>query len=371
MPVPSPSQSQQDELPIRDITPHGFETVLVMQGGGSLGAYECGVYKALSRHGIKFDIVAGTSIGAVNAGIIAGSKSGDAVRDLEDFWLGSAETMTPAMLPDDMRGAWASSLSALYGNPGMFSPLWHRQAAAGLTTPYLYDLEPLKKTLGRYIDFAKLAPGHAGAPRLVVTATDVQRSESVIFDSHQQQIGADHLVACAGFPFYGIAWTRIDSRYLWDGSLVSNTPLRDVIRVSPRNSKRVYIISLFPKSQEQLPANMSDAWHRARDIIHNDKTDHDIHMSQSINRYLALMRKMHDLLNNAKLDAKLTKLFWEVEKEYHEIAVDRGAVIEDIVKIERREDVHFIFEDADFSLTTIKKLIRQGEEEAERALKKG
>ena len=71
-----------------------FETVLVMQGGGSLGAYECGVYKALERHEIKFDIVAGTSIGAVNAGIIAGSKSGQPTKDLEDFWLHIAEYVT-------------------------------------------------------------------------------------------------------------------------------------------------------------------------------------------------------------------------------------------------------------------------------------
>lgn len=357
------------DLPIRDITQHGFETVLVMQGGGSLGAYECGVYKALSRRGIKFDIVAGTSIGAVNAGIIAGSRSGDPAKDLEDFWLAAAETVTPHHLPsDEVRGAFASSLSAMYGNPRMFSPLWHYYyPAAGFMTPYLYDLAPLKRTLAGYVDFGRLAPGNH--PRLVVTATDVQKSEPVIFDSHAGRITANHLIACAGFPFYGISWTEIDGRYLWDGSLVSNTPLREVIRASPRNAKRVYIVSLFPKNQDALPVNMSDTWHRARDIMHNEKTDHDIHTSQVISRYLELMRKMHDLLNNAKLSDKLTKQFWEVEKEYHELAVDRGAVIESVVKIERKEDVHFIFEDADFSLATIKKLIRQGEEEAEQALK--
>src|SRR5574338_393134 len=82
----------QRELKIRHVQKLQYETVLVMQGGGSLGAYECGVYKALSRHGIKFDIVAGTSIGAINAAIIAGSKNDRPEKDLEDFWLEVAET---------------------------------------------------------------------------------------------------------------------------------------------------------------------------------------------------------------------------------------------------------------------------------------
>ena len=74
-------------MQIRDITTAKQETVLVMQGGGSLGAYECGVYKTLERHGIEFDIVAGTSIGAVNAAIIAGNRDESSAKTLEQFWL--------------------------------------------------------------------------------------------------------------------------------------------------------------------------------------------------------------------------------------------------------------------------------------------
>ncbi|MEW5840369.1 patatin-like phospholipase family protein [Nitrososphaera sp.] len=360
-------QQQQPSLPIRDIYRPKSETVLVMQGGGSLGAYECGVYKALDKHGIKFDIVAGTSIGAVNAGIVAGSKN--PAQDLEDFWLSCVENLTPQALPDELRGMVASTVSALYGNPRMFAPMWRYWPLAAnplFVSPYLYSLDPLKKTLAQYVDFDRLSPGHS--PRLIATATDLQKSESVVFDSGRRQVGAEHLVACAGFPFYGIGWAEIDGRYLWDGSLVSNTPLRDVIRASPENDKRVYIVSLFPKRQDKLPQNMADSWHRARDIMHNDKTDHDIHTSQVMTRYLDLMRRMHDLLNNAKIGEKLTAAFWELEREYHELTVERGTIIESVVKIERKEDVHYIFEDADFSATTIKKLIRQGEQDAHEAL---
>src|SRR5215203_4373706 len=79
------------------------ENVLVLQGGGSLGAYECGVYKTLAKHNIKFDIVSGTSIGAVNGAIIVGSKNDDPAKDLEDFWLDVSEKITPSFLPDNTR----------------------------------------------------------------------------------------------------------------------------------------------------------------------------------------------------------------------------------------------------------------------------
>jgi NTE family protein len=202
-----------------------------MQGGGSLGAYECGVFKTLVEHGIKFDIVAGTSIGAVNAGIIAGSKSGHPEKDLEDFWFDVAETTTPSMMPDNLRAIMSSSYGALYGNPKVFWPVWlmaqnmdHNSGYFPYGLPYLYDLTLLKHTLRKFIDFAKLSSQNV--PRLIVTCTDIKKSEAVIFDSKTTDFDADHLVACAGYPYYGIGWTQKDGRYLWDGSLLSNTPIR-------------------------------------------------------------------------------------------------------------------------------------------------
>src|SRR5438093_12597777 len=106
-----------DQLKIRDAQKLQSETVLVMQGGGSLGAYECGVYKTLAKRGIKFDIIAGTSIGAVNAAIIVGSKNdADPAAQLEDFWLDVAEKITTSVLPDGLRGMVSSMYAATYGN---------------------------------------------------------------------------------------------------------------------------------------------------------------------------------------------------------------------------------------------------------------
>jgi NTE family protein len=362
------------ELKIRHTQKIQPETVLVMQGGGSLGAYECGVYKTLVKHGIKFDIVAGTSVGAINAGIVAGSRTDHPEKDLEAFWLEVAETITPSGMPDYLRAVMSSSFGAFYGNPKFFSPIWFTAPIINFASgffqykwPYLYDLAAMKNTLQKYVDFTKL--NQKNVPRLVVTCTDVKKSEPVIFDSMTANIDAEHLVACAGFPFYGIRWTEKDGKYLWDGALLSNTPLREVIDASPKRDKRVYIVNLFPHVQEQLPENLFDAWHRARDIMHTDKTDQNVRMSKVISKYLLLLREMHDIISNAQLSEELHERFRNIEPEYHQIADARGAIIDEITRIERNEDVPFLFEDADFSIATIRKLIRQGEDDAQKALK--
>lgn len=373
--------SSSNEIKAKHKQKHESETVLVLQGGGSLGAYECGVFKTLARHGIHFDIISGTSIGAINAGIIAASKSGAPEADLENFWMDLAETVTPAFLPDKVRAMVSSYYSALYGNSGMFSPVWlppyqlSGSDNVAKTFPsfgwaaHLYDLNSLRNTLGRYIDFKRLG-SRQNKPRLIVSATDIQRSEPVVFDSASSDIEADHLVACAGYPFYGIAWTEKDGRYLWDGALLSNTPLREVIDHSPRRDKKAYIVNLFPRIQHELPKNIFEIFHRARDIMFTEKTDQNIRMSKVVSRYLLLLTEMHDIISSAELDEKARARFAKIEREYHRLAEERGAVIEEVTKIERSEETHFLFEDADFSITTIRKLIRQGAEDAEKAIAK-
>jgi len=374
----------QEELPT--------ETVLVLQGGGSLGAYECGVYKTLVKHNIKFDIVSGTSIGALNAAIITAGHSRDgvdnSVKALENFWLDLAETLIPLpqqfaslYFSDEMRAILASMYSAIYGNPKAFFPRWIMSGFFNyLQQPFrplpypLFNMTPLKKTLSRYVDFTKLQDQHTA--RLIVTSTNIQTSEPVVFDSRYMDFNTNHVMASAGFPFYGIEWMQDDKRYLWDGALLSNTPLREVIDASPILDKIVYLVNIFPHCQKELPQDMFEAWHRARDIIYNDKTDNNIRMSKVISRHLSLLKEMHDLLmitSNFKLkeegvDGRLKERFDRMELEYNKLARQRGAIIKEIVRIERPEKTHFLFEDADFSISTIKKLIRQGENDTERHL---
>ena len=339
-----------------------------------MGAYECGVYKTLHKHKIKFDIVAGTSIGGINAAIIAGSKNNEPAKDLEDFWLNLAETVTPSFLADKARAFSSSMYSAIWGNSKVFQPIWFTPNSFNFLNdyPYLYDLMPLKNTIKEYVDFDKLK--NPDRPRLIVTSTDIQTGKSSVFDSKHDIIGAEHVLASAGYPFYGISWTKIDDRYLWDGTLLSNTPLTEVIDASPKCDKRVFIVNLFPHNQEVIPKNMIEVWHRARDIMHTDKTDHTVRMSKTISSYLELLKDMHDIImenfDANKLDEKNKERFRKIEPKYHKFVVERGAIIKEIIRIERQEDIHFLFEDADFSSATIKQLIQNGEKDAENALSK-
>lgn len=351
-----------------------IESVLVLQGGGSLGAYECGVYKTLHKHNIEFDIVAGTSIGGINAAIIAGSKTDEPAAALEDFWLNLTEDVSSSFFSDEARACASSMYSALWGNHNVFQPLWFTTDFFTLpyNKPYLYDITPLKNTLKKYVDFDKLK--NPDTPRLIVTSTDIQNGKAVVFDSNNDTIDADHVLASAGFPFYGLSWTKIDGRYLWDGTLQSNTPLTEVIDASPQKDKKVYIVNLFPHIQEKIPSNMFEVFHRARDIMHTDKTDHTIRMSKAISSYLEMLKEMHDIImknfDGGRLDEKSKERFLKIEPKYHKFAVDRGTVIQEITRIQRQEDIHFLFEDADFSDKTIKKLIHDGEKDAENALAK-
>jgi len=373
------------------------ETVLVLQGGGSLGAYECGVYKSLYKNNIKFDVLAGSSIGAINASIICSAQNAD--KDvpalLEDFWLSLAENISPPnpillsfpFIPSDkVRAIWASMYSSFYGNPKAFLPKWFMPDSPDYFLPYkwtyLYDVTPLKKTLKQYIDFDKLKKVNVKANpqnyntsnqyycRLVITSTDIQRGEPVIFDTAHMDIDVDDLAACVGYPFYGIRWSEKNGRHLWDGSLLTNTPMLEVIRRSPQVDKKFYIVDVFPRQQKELPSNMVEVWHRARDIIFMDKTDKNIEMLKVNERYIDLLRKMYQIMSaeNTKLDGNFKSRLKEIEPEYNVLVKRIGSTIKDVVRIGRREALHYLLEDADFSIYRVKKLIAEGEEDAEHVL---
>jgi NTE family protein len=243
----------------------------------------------------------------------------------------------------------------------------------GLPYP-LFDLTPLKETVSRFVDFDRLKRRNedsSDTSRLIMTSTDIQRGEAVVFDNNRTDIERDQIIACVGFPFYGIGWTKIGDRYLWDGSLLSNTPLVEVIDASPVLDKKVYIVNLFPHSQQEVPNDMLEAWHRARDIMYTDKTDSNVRTSKIISKYLSLLKDMHDYMTSCTIlspnkfnNEKLAT----IEEEYNKLA--RGAVIQDIVRIERNEESRFLFEDADFSYEMIKKLIIQGYTDTEKVLAK-
>jgi len=299
-----------------------LENVLVLQGGGSLGAFGCGVFKALANNNIKLDIIAGTSVGGINAAIIAGSTDDKHhEKTLEQFWLEIAEnskaldyftsfSLGSTYLPSIMH--WLASVdnfslsplydkgslllrannvdnknlkiksilssygSIVYGNDKFFKPRWKAEYA--LADPefylpsrwtHLYDHSPIANTLEKYIDYTKLKPNDGGRSnmRLIMTAVNVLTAEPLTFDSYKQQITPKHILATSAYPMYAFPWVEVENGvYAWDGSLLSNTPLREVIDASVIKDKQVFLVENYPKKIEKLPENMPEVYHRCRDI---------------------------------------------------------------------------------------------------------
>ena len=378
---------------------NSLENVLVLQGGGSLGAFGCGVFKALVNNNIKLDIVAGTSIGSLNAAIIAGSKGDHPEQNLEQFWLELAdgnntnicsginspnfpfiEQLPPEFPLTLLRAKSILSFycSAFYGNEKVFEPRWSLanyfkdpQYFSPDKWTYLYDHSPLIKTLEKYIDYNKLQPNGKPNSRLVMTAVNVLTSEPLVFDSTRQQITSKHLLATTAYPSYYFPWIEVEKGvYAWDGSLLSNTPLREMIEASPIKNKKVFLVENYPKSVENLPSNLQEVQHRARDIMFSDKTLHNIHMSKTMTYQLKLIDDLYKMLKNhfKSDDKEELKKFENIYARYKKVSEKRGAEIKGVYYITRDELFPSLYENADFSLKTIKGSIRDGEQKTNQVL---
>ncbi len=280
------------------------EMVLVLQGGGALGAYEAGVYKALEEHRIIPDVIAGVSIGAVNAALIAGQPKGKAAPVLEDFWLKVAIPTPPAFSQAQRR--LASAWQALWwGVPTLFLPRWSLplgSAPVGQWTSF-YVTSPMKATLEKFVDFSRLG---SNGTRLLLTTVNLETGELEVFDSAAQSLGPEHILASGSLP-PGLPWTQIDGKYYWDGALVSNTPLRPalerlmtecVLDNRPVNKKRVFMVDLFPKNG-RLPHTLMDVMERQKEILYSDKTEGDAQFCGLSNDVLLLIQELLGHLDEA------------------------------------------------------------------------
>ena len=236
----------------------------------------------------------------------------------------------------------------------------------------MYDHSPLVKTLEKYIDYDKLQPnGNPNSPRLILTAVNILTAKPLTFDSSKQQITPKHILATSAYPLYNFPWIEVeDGVYAWDGSLLSNTPLREVIDASPVNDKRIFLVENYPKRVDTLPKNLPEVYHRARDIMFSDKTEHSVTMSKVITRYLNYIEELYQSIEThmdlTKVDPKQLK---RIRKKYKKYKQERGAEIKDIVYITRDETFPHMYENADFSPETIKNSIKEGEIKINQKLK--
>lgn len=268
----------------------GPRVALVLQGGGALGAYQAGAYQALHEHGLVPDWVVGTSIGAINGAIIAGNAPDQRIPRLRAFWdrVAHEDFVDMEHLPDPARRSNALLVAwdeILRGIPGFFLPRWLNPFAFGLPVSperaSFYDTAALARTLADLVDFDQLrAPG---AMRLTVSAIQVTSGELVNFDSAEQALSVDHVLASGALP-PGFPPVRIDGELHWDGGLYSNTPIETVLDDEPRVDTLCFMVDLW-RGEGLEPETVHEVETRRKDVMYASRS----------RRHIEAYRRMHEM----------------------------------------------------------------------------
>ncbi len=255
--------------------PYG-KTVLVLQGGGALGAYQAGAYQAIHGADMTVDWVAGISIGAINAAIIAGNPPADRVTRLQTFW----DTITHdfnALLPGgdshhvrlwrNRSSALGSLVWGVYGffRPRIPSPLLQPRGSDEAIS--FYDTSALRETLEHFVDFGLVNEGDV---RLSLGATHVRTGNFVYFDSTETELRPEHVMASGALP-PGLPPVEVDGEYYWDGGIVSNTPLHYVLDQPPNADTLIFQVDLF-SARGAMPQDIFEVEERKKDIVYSSRT---------------------------------------------------------------------------------------------------
>lgn len=372
-----------------------MKTILIFQGGGALGAYECGAFQAIAAHidNQKDDlmVVGGTSIGALNASIIASAyqrvkSAKEAAEALRWFWTSVLPNSSLSIFPsysglhfpfaDEMQRSLDVWTSVLWGNPRMFIPdLWNLSPSA----PSHYDMRPLESTLRQQF---RDCTGHEyyerrKSPRLIVTTADVQEGKAKAFDSDTEQITPEKVVACCSLPPFMPA-KEVDNHAYWDGGLWSNTPLREVLNALQRPDGhqsagsckipeyQIFLINDHAR-RGSLPQDITEVQERALDILLADKTDYDVKVSKQFNQYIKLVQNLYPHIDGAALPADVQQ---EIGEAYQEICRNKRAILHIVPLHRTRLPGDRWSATGDFSCRRIEELIAQGESETQRELSK-
>lgn len=286
---------------------------LVLQGGGALGAYQAGVYQALHEKGFAPDWVAGTSIGAVNAALIAGNVFDNRVARLREFWktVARADPWDVSSLPQEWRRTYdiaGVATTMLYGLPGMFVPRIPDPSlpvlSGSATQASYYDTSPLRDTLLRLVDFNCVNQQYI---RLSLGAVHVKTGQPRYFDSLFQRIGPEHVMASGALP-PGFPPVPVDGELYWDGGIVSNTPLEVVLDDMPRVNTLCFMVDLFnPNGPE--PVSLPEVYARHKDIAYANRSERGILQYQEKHNLRRAVRALYNALpENKRNDPKMKKL---------------------------------------------------------------
>jgi NTE family protein len=291
-------------------TPAKAQPVLVLQGGGALGSYQAGAYQALCHFDFEPEWIAGISIGAINAAIIAGNEREKRVDRLKEFWnmVSSPVSWNPVTPGDRARSLFnetSAALIATFGVPGFFTP---RVPPAPFWPPgtsqsqSYYDTTPLKKTLERLVDFDRI---NDLKTRLSVGAVGVTSGNFCYFDNFDfrkrgKKIGPEHIMASGALP-PGFPPVVIDGEYYWDGGIASNTPLDFVLGEEAKRDVLIFQVDLF-SARGLLPESLLDAAEREKDIRYSSRTRMNTDKNRKLHNARMAVRdligKLPDYLKN-------------------------------------------------------------------------
>jgi NTE family protein len=272
------------------------QTVLVLQGGGALGAYQVGVYEALHEAGVAPDWVIGTSIGAINAALIAGSKPGERIDKMCDFWSRvQNDDLIPGGLPNWMASAARNMLAVTHGVPAFFTPnpmaFLSPHNKLGADAAGYYNVAPLRRTLEELIDLDQL---NHGPTRLTVGASRVRTAEMRYFDSRDMPLAIDHILASGALP-PAFPAVRIDGELYWDGGILSNTPVEVVFDDNPRRNSLVFAVHIWnPHGPE--PETIWQVMNRQKDIQYSSRASALIQRQRQLHRLRHVVAELSAML---------------------------------------------------------------------------
>ncbi|MBP1296438.1 DUF3734 domain-containing protein [Bradyrhizobium elkanii] len=304
-----PVQQQAKPLP--------YEVVaLVLQGGGALGAYQAGVYEGLHEAGIRPNWLAGISIGALNAAIIAGSPEAERIERLRKFWEsicaaavewpvgeGIANAMPFAFDLRSAHNALAAFRALLQGQPGFFKPRFpppFLSPFSGNAATSFYDTSPLQQTLERLVDFDRL---NAGKVRVSVGAVNIRTGNLTYFDTAERRLGPQHFMASGALP-PGFPAVEVDGEHYWDGGVVSNTPLSRVLSSEPRDTL-TFQVDLW-SARGRVPNDLMEVSSRQKDIQYSSRTRAITDQALRMQTMRQALQRMFEMLpDGAKQDPEI------------------------------------------------------------------
>jgi NTE family protein len=341
-------------------------TVLILQGGGALGAYQAGVYQHLSEQYTEIDWVIGTSIGAINAALIAGNPPQTRMAQIKAFW----DSLNPGK-PDPLTAWWLSlpplanlahSMNTMgilmKGVHGFFKPRLgasaNINAKVTLDEMGFYDTSALKATLEKYIDFDYL---NRGDIRLSICAVDIDTGQSMVFDSKKHVIHAGHIMASGALP-PGFPPIQIEDKAYWDGGVYSNSPLSVFLAEVRQKDALCFMVDLWDPT-EIRPTSIAEALARYKNIQYASRSKELLDNYQQIANLQKAIRMLADKIPAAERQHETTKML---------LAMGCDHTVNVVNLIMKASEQDHYFKDIDFSRETIAARWQDGIDDCMRAL---